>query len=390
MTAIFTLVLISGPWPAHRRFGDRDREALAPADYALPAHAASRPAGAGDLTLWRSTPTKRQDGDVDAAQEQDQEQDPDIAAARAWVLTQLRDGQIGDDSPLRLPSVHSSKPLSGVPAPLADKLRRREAALTLPTDDPMSSVGFVVGGIAFTGVIGGALLAGMILMLSHATVFAVVLGIVALPFLLGMTTFIRKLPAALRTSQHPLALSRDDRYRLLMTQHWESKQAWIGHGNGPERRLVAVACDTIKRIAESRAWSSGYLDDHRIRLDMIGELNEIDAQAFRIAVTRSQLGPARPEDEPQLAQPWNALLDRVAALRLYAIQMGALDGQLGLLAARDRSLEASGSVAELEAGSVRSDFVTGDLRGMIDELRLLGESLDEAETEHRGLDQPPA
>jgi hypothetical protein len=148
----------------------------------------------------------------------------------------------------------------------------------------------------------------------------------------------------------PLRLNTRERKELAGSRTWESHEVWTTASSGPERALVNLAIAAAQRIATSPAWRSPYLDEHRIRLALNFELDEIDAQARQIAVARS----ARPGD-PVAEQAWSASVDRVAALRRYAEQLEVLSSQLGLPALRGLADRSSGQLLQ---GSVQDQYAT--------------------------------
>lgn len=146
---------------------------------------------------------------------------------------------------------------------------------------------------------------------------------------------------------------------------WRSRQAWLGPlVQSAERALLFAAVDVVERIVTSPAWTSPYLDDHRIRLDPASELDEIDDQALRLAQLRHELG----EHEP-LTPGWPALVDRVAALRLYANRLLALESELARQAAADRAALLDLNAATLAAGAARDELATDHVRALAEDLR---------------------
>src|SRR5262249_32836326 len=98
----------------------------------------------------------------------------------------------------------------------------------------------------------------------------------------------------------------------------------------------------------------------RIRLDLTVELDEIDEQAHRIAVVRHQLG--------ETPVGWLALVERVAALSLYANRLLVLEGELARQEAADRAGMVELSAAARAAGAVRDELATEHVRALADEL----------------------
>ncbi len=146
---------------------------------------------------------------------------------------------------------------------------------------------------------------------------------------------------------------------------WRSRRPWLGPlVQSVERALLFVAVAVVERIVTSAAWASPHLDDHRVRLDPVLELDEIDDQALRLARLRHQLGAREP------VQPgWAALVDRVAALRLYADRLPALESELAAQAAADRATLLELNAATLAAGAARDELATDHVRALADDLR---------------------
>lgn len=127
---------------------------------------------------------------------------------------------------------------------------------------------------------------------------------------------------------------------------WESAQPWpVALAQSPERRLVFVAVDVVARIAESPAWASP-------SLDLAAELDEIDAQAYRLAQSEGELH----------RQGWDALVDRVSALSDYADRLATLETE-PIPAIDD---------PHLVAGSVRDELAADHVRRLTSELPDIG------------------
>lgn len=117
---------------------------------------------------------------------------------------------------------------------------------------------------------------------------------------------------------------------------WESAQPWpVALAQSAERRLVFVAVDIVARIAGSAAWASP-------SLDLAAELDEIDAQAYRLAQADGELH----------RQGWDALVDRVSALSDYADRLAALETEQALTV-DDPHLLAGSAGDELATDHVR-------------------------------------
>jgi hypothetical protein len=203
----------------------------------------------------------------------------------------------------------------------------------------------------------GALLAlvGMLVLAGVVTAVALVAGVllaimVAIVGLFGLAG--TGMVVAWRLSRRSLS-------RKEISASWQSRQSWLGPlAQSRERRLVFVAVDTVARIARSDAWASDYTDDHRIRLDLATELDEIDDQAYQLAALRHRLGE-QPDEQHAAAldQSWDAIVDRVSALSAYADRLAALASERGIRADDD-------AAARLIAGTVRDELAAEQLRDL--------------------------
>lgn len=155
----------------------------------------------------------------------------------------------------------------------------------------------------------------------------------------------------------PLQLTVAERRAMAIASRWDSKQAWTGAlATTDERGLVIAAARVAERIARSPGWRLDALGEHRLRLDLIAELDQIDDQAHRIALARQQQAGA---PDPLLEQSWQALVDRVAALTAYA------DSLDGLAAAQAATVDQLGGDpvrdSDLLAGSTRDQLALEQL-----------------------------
>jgi hypothetical protein len=180
-----------------------------------------------------------------------------------------------------------------------------------------------------------------------------------------------------------LRLSTIERESWSHARRWVSARQWLGPlAQTSERALVFVAVDVVGGIAASAAWESPHLDDHRIRLDLMTELHEIDEQAYRLARLRHEAGAVvQDRHGPVLTQGWDALVDRVAALSMYADRLAALESRLAELAAGARAALTDDPAAGLVAGAVRDELATDHLRALADDLRAL--EVTNSSTSHR-------
>ena len=197
-------------------------------------------------------------------------------------------------------------------------------------------------------LVGMLVLAGVVTLVGFtvgvlAAIAVAVVGMIAVG---GLGAFV-----VLRLSRRSLAAAPPP----VTSVSWESTQPWpVALAQSPERRLVFVAVEVVARIAGSAAWGSSYLDDHRIRLDLVTELDEIDAQAYRLAQSHEHPDVHR--------QGWDALVDRVSALSAYAERLVALENVPASGVADDDA------AAHLLAGAVRDELATDQVRGMTRDL----------------------
>jgi hypothetical protein len=172
-------------------------------------------------------------------------------------------------------------------------------------------------------------------------------------FFLGWYAVLLALGAAVVTFHYlrsdPLRLSGGERRAYDASTSWRSEQPWDSRNSaGPQRRLVATACDAVARIVSSHSWATPALDEHRLRLDLAAELADIDRRAFLL--TETTLPPAL-----------EALEARVAALTCYADEIEEADRKL--------ATPPTDPEAELFAGAVRDAYAADQLAELTEELR---------------------
>lgn len=147
----------------------------------------------------------------------------------------------------------------------------------------------------------------------------------------------------------PLRLSAADLRAYDASTSWHSEQPWdTRNSTGPQRHLVAAACEAVGRIISSHSWATPALDEHRLRLDLAAELTDIDRRAYLL--TETTLPPAL-----------EALEARVAALVCYADEIRETDRKLAPPPADPQ--------IELYAGAVRDAYATDQLAELTEELR---------------------
>jgi hypothetical protein len=269
--------------------------------------------------------------------------------ARASVLADIAGSPMS-----RRPQVRADYPLGPVAPEVEAKLdaRARNERLPAPGDrsgERPPDLGKVVIPCALLAVVD--VIALIVAIATGHVVLAVVAGILFVP--LAVLAVI----GAGIMRRDPLQLTPADRRAIDAASRWDSKQSWTGAlATGNERGVVIAAARVAERIARSPGWRLDALGEHRLRLNLIAELDQIDDQAHRIAVARQQ-HPSGPD--PVLDQAWQALVDRVAALTAYA------DNLDGLAAARAAAINNLGGDpvrdSNLLAGSTRDQMALEQL-----------------------------
>jgi hypothetical protein len=282
-----------------------------------------------------SGPTGRHDGLV-SGPSADQ---PDLTMARASVRAAIAGSAMATP-----PRVRANYPLRPVAPEIEAKLaaRARDEQLPGPAGrGRQGDLGKVVVPCAVLAVLD--LIALVVAIATGHAVLAVVAGILFVP--LAALAVIGA--GIMRRS--PAQLTLADRRAMVLASRWDSKQSWAGPlATCDERGLVIAAARVAERIAGSPGWRLDALGEHRVRLDLVAELDQIEDQAHRIALARQQHTGV---PDPVLEQSWDALVDRVAALTAYA------DGLDGLAAAR------AAAISNLGGDPVRdSDLLAGSTR----------------------------
>lgn len=269
---------------------------------------------------------------------------PDLTAARASVLAAVAGSALG-----QAPRVRAAYPLRPVAAQIEVKLADRAQQDGLPAQSRPTELRKVVVPCTLLALVDLVVL--VIAVTGGRYVFAVVAGILFVPF-----AALAVIGAGIaRRDQVQLSLA--DRRAMAVASRWDSKQQWTGPlATSDERGLVIAAARVAERIANSPGWRLDALGEHRVRLDLINELDQIDDQAHRIAVARQhQAGAA----DPVLDRSWQGLVDRVAALTAYA------DSLDGLAASRAATVHELGGDpvrdADLLAGSSRDQLALEQL-----------------------------
>lgn len=233
---------------------------------------------------------------------------PDLTRPRAAVLAAVAGSALST-----APHVRAAAPLR----PLAPEIEAKLAARTLPgAVGRDSDVGKVVVPCAVLAALD--VIALIVAAVTGHPVLAIVAGLLFVP-LAGLAVI-----GAGMLRRDTIRLTLADRRAMEAASRWDSKQAWTGPlAGGPERGLVIAAAGVAERIARSPGWRSGVLSEHRIRLDLVAELDQVDDQAHRIAAARQEQPGGPGVTDPVIEAAWDAAVDRVAALTAYA---DSLDG----------------------------------------------------------------
>jgi hypothetical protein len=305
-----------------------------------------------------------------AAPANDAGSDTDLAAARAEVVAEI-DARTGGVAPgLRPLTLNTRHPLYQPSAALAAKIDARVQAGyeaesdKYPTSGDWTRVWWAIGigsvdipAVAVTGIL-----------VAFSVHLAWWFFIASLIVLVGATV------AAVLLSQRPihdpLRLSTDERRELNQARSWQSRQAWMGpRASTPEYRLYQVAHETVKRLADSPAWGSRFLDEHRLRLNLAQELDGIDYQACQLAVLRETRGNQAPDATH--AEAWSTLLDRVARLRHYADGVHALESHVARLDASTNTARLDAHLGQLAVGSALDEFAAAHVQLLSQDLARL-------------------
>jgi hypothetical protein len=277
----------------------------------------------------------------------------DLVRARQSVLAVLA-GTGGSEQP---PTLQAASPLRALEPALEAKLSNRLIAGLTPhgNDYPRRSVvrRVVIPSalLAFLDAVGVGVAAG-----GGHLVLALVAAVLFIPF-----AFMAVAGARFAASD-PQRVTTFDRRAIAKASTWQSHQAWTGPlAFCSERALVVAAVYAAERITRSPAWRSTSLDEHRVRLDLAEELDQIDAQSFRIASARYQGsagGLPVAVASPVADQAWDTAVTRVAALTCYADSLDGLSKRQAEAVARNpHPLQDAG----LMAGSVQDELAVSDL-----------------------------
>jgi hypothetical protein len=303
--------------------------------------------------------------------------DDELSAERVAVLAELsrRDSRVAPS--LKPLTLNTQQPLREPPGGLGAKLvARTESGFSLEGHDyPRSrNISRIVVPATTMAGLDLVLFAGSAIAAAFHVHLAWLLATLSLIAFLGLGAI--AVVAGVNAMRDPLRLTDAERRTLNLSRSWQSSQPWMGPlAASAEHGLVELARDTVARLAASTAWASRYLDEHRLRLDLMSELDGIDQHANQLAQLRTRAGAGNPsEHDPQLNAAWDGLVDRVARLRVYANGVIALDHQVthAQLAAHTAQLDSQ--LGQLAAGSAMDQFATEHVRALTTELQHLAAS----------------
>lgn len=160
-------------------------------------------------------------------------------------------------------------------------------------------------------------------------------------------------------------------------------------GAGPELGLDLIATETMHAITSSAAWSSPFLDNHRILLDPATQLHEIRTHAHRITALRRRMQPEPSGDSAEanrareirrdefaiLDRIYESLLGRVTELVRYRDEVLELSDRVEAIARIEQSVTMSTELEELYGQMVSDDLAAERTRELTDTVRSLREQL---------------
>jgi hypothetical protein len=294
--------------------------------------------------------------------------EPAIVAARAAVLAEIDANGAGIAPTLRPLTLNTANFLAPPSAPVAATIEARVRAGYPPEGDqyPTSRTwsrvvvpAIAVGALDVPAVIAAGICTAIHVHLSWIFFLAslvVLFGSAAVALLASYTPL-----------HDPLRLSTSDRRELNQLRTWQSRQPWMGpRSSTPQYRLFAVAHATVQRLANSPAWASPYLDEHRLRLNLAHELDGIDQQACQLAAVAEQSA-----NTADTAPAWTALLDRVARLRHYADGVIALESHLARLESTADNYRLDANLGSVAVGSALDEFAAEHVRALSADLERL-------------------
>lgn len=169
----------------------------------------------------------------------------------------------------------------------------------------------------------------------------------------------------------PLAVTDADRRDILAA----TASLPIGHNRDNIGSLVATALELRGRVEASVAWSSRYLEAHRVQLDVGAEVDQIVQNALELHSVTTALGRRPDGDSPTalvardaydhmqepLAMVWDSLVKRVDALAGYATHLNLLDAELANADLAQRMTGLDEDVARLLANAVGNEMAAAHL-----------------------------
>jgi hypothetical protein len=168
--------------------------------------------------------------------------------------------------------------------------------------------------------------------------------------------------------------------------------------SGAELTLASSAAAAVDAISQSSAWQSDQLADHRARLDLDDELDQIVSTCARLEGLQRTIdaGGRSGLREPDVVQNARGSLDevramlqqRVEALTTYRTQLQQLEVRQAELDRLTRIESAADELTDLVAGTAHDEQAIANLRGLSAEATAAAEAVHDAMTTlDAGLDQ---
>ncbi|WP_157109609.1 hypothetical protein [Rhodococcus sp. WMMA185] len=154
-----------------------------------------------------------------------------------------------------------------------------------------------------------------------------------------------------------------------------------------ELDLILHQHEIVIQIQASKSWHSGYLDVHRVRLNLTQETCQVIAEVLKLHVLKQKVGPEPARSAPTwsayqqhqqvFALSETALRKRVAALKLYLEDLHRFDGYLEQLDQISRYLELDTEMSALFVGAEFSSMAADHTLNLSDDLRAAQSAVEE-------------
>ncbi|MEV0947852.1 hypothetical protein [Rhodococcus sp. NPDC049939] len=156
-------------------------------------------------------------------------------------------------------------------------------------------------------------------------------------------------------------------------------------------QLLAAAIGISDAIPETGAWSTKYLDAHRVQLNLDEEREQIVQHCLALRIATDRLG-SKPVGESAAAKTardafaatrkpldlvWNRLTERVAVLEEYLESLVALDLELEHAETARRALSVDDEIGALLENAVGDEFAAEHMRDLRDQTRAITAAINE-------------